>query len=91
MDGSRLPEDLNDVAIQTVLADLELALTFAAIAETSENTETRERNRMNARRAFFTIRDVLLPRCWPTESQRHDIGHKLYELRCRLERLGEKL
>jgi hypothetical protein len=72
-------------------ADLELGLTFADISVTSQDAETRNRSRDNARIAFFAIRDELLPRCSLDESQQATIYRKLCELRSRLEQLGEHL
>ena len=77
--------------VETLFADLELALTFTDIAATSQNAETRDRNRKHARKAFLAIRDELLPRCVLDEPQRDAIYGKLRELRSRLERLSEHL
>ena len=81
--------DLNRTMVETVLADLDLASTFAEIAATSENVDTRNRNRANARKAFCAIRDDLLPRCSLDKSQGVEIDRKLRELRSRLKKLGE--
>jgi hypothetical protein len=85
-----LKTDVNRTAIETVLADLDLALTFAHIGATAGNSDTRNRNRGNARHAFLKIRDELLPMCSPDDFQRAVIDGKLTELQGRLEHLGEK-
>ena len=90
MEISKLESDLNQTRVETVLADLKVALTFADIAETSSDTATRKRNRENVKKAIHDIRDVLLPLCSPDESQSAEIDRKLGELQQRLERWDEK-
>jgi hypothetical protein len=82
--------EANRTKVATVLADLELALTFAATAGSSDNPETRARNREHARKAYFTIRDHLLSMCSPAAPERAQIDQKLLALRHQLERLGKK-
>jgi hypothetical protein len=82
--------DLNRTKIDLIFTDLEVAFAFAALAATSENPDTRNRNRANACKAYCQIRDKLLPLCTPNDSQRAEIERKLGELRRCLERLGEK-
>ena len=82
-------EDFNQTRVDTVRIDLDLALTFAALAESSSNPAIRKRNLQNARRAFFMIRDTLLRLCKPNASERIEIDAKLRELRLRLEDLAD--
>jgi hypothetical protein len=89
MDEVELHGELNRTEIETIFADLELALTFADRASLSDNPETCVRNRANAREAYFQIRDKFLPRCSPDDFQRARIDEKLRELRHRLKDLGE--
>jgi hypothetical protein len=89
MDDFKLYRDVNRVQIETVLADLELGLTFADRALGTDNPETCARNRANAREAYFKIHDEFLSRCSPDDSERARIDDKLRELRRRLKRLGE--
>ena len=84
-------EQMNQIRIQTVLNDLDLAVTFIQVARTSGNPDTRRRNRDNAAEAYSAIRDVLLPMCRINEAQRHDIEAKLTDLRRSLETLGEQI
>ena len=86
MRSSKLETDLNRTRVDTVLADLQVAATFADIAETSNDAATRKRNRDNVKKAVHDIREVLLPRCSPDDSQRADIDRKLGELQqsCRI-------
>lgn len=91
VDAYTLNADLNRTMVETVLADLDLALTLAEIASTSENVDTRNRNRANAREAFLAIQDKMLPRCSPGESERLTIYRKLRDLQTRLKQLGENL
>lgn len=81
---------INQANVQTVLADLELALTFAAMAKTSDNPETQERNRNHARDAYLTITKKLMPLCSPDDREQAEIQTKLRELRRRLEDAGEE-
>ncbi len=83
------PFELNNTKVETVLADLELALTMVEIAGTSADPEIRKRDRANGRKAYFQIRDKLLPLCSPDDAQRREIDRKLKDLRTRLEGLGE--
>ena len=55
----KLITKVNRTRVQTILADLQLALTFAAVAETSSRPDTQIRNFANARDALFVIRDRL--------------------------------
>jgi hypothetical protein len=89
-DALKLQSDLNRTKIDLIFTDLELAFTFAASAASSENPDTRNRNRANARKAYFQIRDKLLPLSSPDDSERAQIVWKLRELQRCLERLGEK-
>jgi hypothetical protein len=82
--------DLNRTKIDLIFTDLEVAFTFAALAATSENPDTRNRNRANSRKAYLAIRDKLLPLSNPNDSERAKIIGRLGELRRCLERLGEK-
>ena len=91
VDAYTLNADLNRAMAETMLADLDLALTFAEIASTSEDVDTRNRNRANARKAFLAIRDDLLPGCSLDEYQQREIHRKLRELQYRLKQLGETL
>jgi len=71
-------------------ADLDLALTFVDVASSSTNPEVRIRNRENARKAFFTVRDQFLPLCTLDDAERATIETKLNQLRTRLEALDEE-
>jgi hypothetical protein len=84
------PFELNNTKIDIVLADLDLALSMVEIARTSANPEVRKRDCANGRRAYFQIRDELLPLCSPDDAQRSEIDRKLSELRRQLQALGEK-
>src|SRR5207248_5072565 len=85
-----LKDDLNRTKMDLIFAALELAFTFAASAAASENPDTRNCNRAPALKAYFHIRDKLLPLCTPNDSQRAEIERKLAELQRCLERLSEK-
>ena len=86
-----MSDDLNQTLVEILLTDLELAFAFSDIAVTSQDAETRNQNRENAREAFYAIKDEMLPRCSLNESEKIKIYGKLRELRSRLEQLGEHL
>lgn len=86
-----LQSQLNTTRIQTVCADLDLALTFVDVAASSSHPEVRKRNCENARKAFFTVRDQFLPACALDDAERTTIETKLNQLRAGLEQLGEKI
>lgn len=91
VDAYTLNADLNRTMVETMLADLDLALTFAEIASTSEDV-TREIEtaltpvRLSWRYAMICCPDLLLD-----ESQQREIHRKLRELQYRLKQLGENL
>jgi hypothetical protein len=91
MDTFKLKADLDRTKIDLIFADLDLAFTFADSAATSENPNTRDRNRAHASKAYFQIRDKFLPLSNPNASERAQIERRLGELRLSLERLGEKI
>lgn len=86
-----LQSQLNSTRIETLHADLDLALTFADVATSSSDPVVQKRNRENARKAFFTVRDQFLPLCALDDAERTTIETKLKQLRTRLEQMGEKL
>ena len=83
-----LKSEVNRTRVETLLTDLELAATFAAIAETSSN-EKRHRNLVNARLACFMIKNKMLPLCTLTNVERAGILRTLRQLEQRLRRLSE--
>ncbi len=74
-----------------ILADLELAFTFLAIASTSGIADTACRNQENARTAYDMILRFL-PRSIDALSaaERQNVQDKLTDLKSRLEDLGEE-
>ncbi len=91
MDIFKLRAGLNRTRIDFIFTDLELAFTFAVSAARSGNPDSRNRNRANARNAYFHMRDTLLPLCTPTDSECTEIVGKLGELQRCLETFGEKI
>jgi hypothetical protein len=67
-----------------VLTDLNLAMTFLDVAETSKRAETVSRNRQNARIAYDSVRR-LLPRLALTAEEWQNIQEKLSNVKFRLE------
>ena len=83
-----LKSEVNRTRVEALLADLELAFTFAAVAETSSK-ERRRRNLANARVAYLTIKNKLLPLCTLTDVERAEIHRTLRQLKYRLNGLSE--
>ena len=80
-------EQSQRTAIQFLMADLTVALTFLDVADVTQSEETRRRNRRNALSAYETVLR-LLPRVSPTEEERRALDSKIAELRDRLLDLG---
>jgi hypothetical protein len=82
---------LNNRRIEFLQIDLELGLTIAQIAASAgSDTEKRERNTRNARKAYNTVvrfRDTIAP----TGEQSRHITEKFRELHLALVNLGEPL
>lgn len=52
---TRLHEESNQIGAEFLFTELDTALTFLAVAETTSSAETRERNRRNALEAYNTV------------------------------------
>jgi hypothetical protein len=65
--GGRYPE-INQNGVSFLLADLDVALTFMDISETTHSEETAHRNHNNARKAYDTVLH-LLERLVPSASE----------------------
>lgn len=76
-------------ALEFLLTDLDLAMTFLDLADTSTIPETVQRNRHNARRAYDAVLHHL-PKLVLTISERQAIEKKLSVLRMRIETAGEQ-
>jgi len=78
----------NQGVIEFLLIDLDIALTFMDVAETTEFRGTAERNHRNALMAYNTVisklREVTL-----TPAQQAVFDKKLGQLRTRLEAVGQ--
>ena len=75
--------------VEFLLVDLDTALTFMAIAETTGNEETRQRNYQNARIAYDSVLQ-LMQKVTLDNAQNEAIRKKLTLLRTRLEAVGQK-
>jgi hypothetical protein len=81
--------DLNTTSIEFLLTDLDTALTFLDVAQTSGDQEVKQRNHTNARLAYDTV-TRFLPKVKPTAAQQQAIDEKLTLLKARLEAVGER-
>ena len=82
--------DLNRTSVEFLLTDLETALTFMDVAQTSRDQETKQRNHANAHSAYDTV-IRLLPKLKPTVAQQQTIDEKLSLLKARLAAAGERV
>jgi hypothetical protein len=80
--------DSNRIGVQFLFTDLEVALSFLAIAATSADLATKQRNWRNARKAHDAVRHLLL-RLTPTNEELQLINERLSTLRLRLKPVGE--
>jgi hypothetical protein len=81
---------LNSTGVEFLLVDLDVALTFLKVADSTMISTTAERNHKNAFTAYEAVLH-LLPKLRPTPSQRQTIVDKLAHLRMRLKAVGYQL
>ena len=74
--------------IEFLLIDLDVALTFLDVAETTEFRNTAERNHRNARAAYNTVVSKLRE-VTPTPAQQVLMDERLSLLRARLQAVGQ--
>jgi hypothetical protein len=88
-DGSASPSEVlqesQQLSVQFLKIELQAALTFTGVAESSTNPVHIEQGRRNAAEAYNTIQK-LLPKVQPSEQDKRWIEHKLNELEQVLER-----
>jgi hypothetical protein len=84
---SRLREESNKVGAEFLVVELDTALTFLDVAETTTSEESRARNRKNAELAYKTALR-LMPRLMLVADQRVAVNQRLTQLKSRLEKLG---
>jgi hypothetical protein len=76
--------------VDFLIVDLDTALTFMDVADTTTIDETARRNHKNARKAYDTVLRLLRD-LRPTRDQRKIIEDKLMLLRARLEAAGYQM
>ena len=80
--------DSNRIGIQFLFTDLDVALSFLAIAANSGDPAIKQRNWINARKAHDAVLH-LLSRLTPTNEELQLINERLSTLRLRLQAVGE--
>lgn len=83
----QIMEQSERVAVEFLIADLTVALTFLDVAEVTQSRETRLRNLGHARAAYATVLR-LLPRISPSAKEQPALETKLAELKDRLQTAG---
>ena len=81
--------DLIETGVEFLLVDLDLAMTFMDVAETSRLEDTKHRSHKNARKAYDAALH-LLEKLKPDAGQRRVIDAKLARLKARLEAAGQQ-
>jgi hypothetical protein len=89
-DRSNNASDADEIGAAFLATDLETAMTFLDVAETSRNEVTVRRNVANARRAYDTVLR-LLPKTRLGVAERKAIEVKLAALKQRLTSSGQRL
>lgn len=82
--------EANQIGVNFVLTDLDVAMTFMDVADASQNEETVRRNHANAHIAYEAV-VYFLGRLTPDAGQRQVIDAKLALLRTRLQAIGHQL
>lgn len=84
---AELMEHTNEIGVDFLRTDIEAALTFLQVAETSSSPETRVRNYGKALEGYRTVLHFL-PRVVPTAEQLEEMHLKLDQIRQQLEQAG---
>lgn len=82
-------DDLNRTGVKFLITDVDLALTFLAVAAASHSEDAKRRNHKNARRAYDTVLALLL-KVNTSEAERQTIKEKMALLKERLRVVGER-
>lgn len=84
---TRLHEESNKIGTEFLLTELNTALTFLAVAETTISAESRQRNRNSALEAYMTV--LRMQSKVVMESRRKtDFQHRIADLKKRLQEVG---
>lgn len=86
-DSRTVNPDLNKSGVEFLLTELQTALTFMDIADTSRIPETVKRNHENAHKAYETVQR-LMGYLIPNETQQALIVQRITQLKARLEAAG---
>lgn len=76
--------------VELLFTDCELGMTFLDVAAKSGNSETVQRSRQHARRAYETVRHYM-PKVVLSPAETKAIKSKLSELKRRLASVGERV
>jgi len=82
--------EANASGVSFLLTELEMALTFLVIAQTSDRADSVRRNQENALAGYRTVQQFL-PKVKPDVAQRQEIHEKLAILKGRLLKAGYRV
>lgn len=85
-----LAERQETLRLQFIQSELDLALTFCQVADTTENRETAGRNADNARRAYDVVTHTLSTGAALHVADRQEVEGKLTQLQGMLAHLDER-
>ncbi|MBS1802236.1 MAG: hypothetical protein JST28_02660 [Acidobacteria bacterium] len=84
---SGLMDQTNKVGLDFLRTDLEAALTFIKVAQTTSSSESRSRNFGKALEVHRTVLHFL-PRLFPSPEELKEIDSKLEQIKLKLEQAG---
>ncbi|WP_109489031.1 hypothetical protein [Occallatibacter savannae] len=85
--NAELIDQTNTIGIEFLRTDIEAALTFIQVAETSSSPENRVRNYGNALEGYRTVLHFL-PRVLPSPDELADMQAKLEQIKTKLQQAG---
>ena len=87
--NNRIRPSVSNNAFEFLLTDLDIALTFIDVAESTDNIATRQRNHANARRAYDTV-VRFMQNLSLDDTQRKELAKRLAFVKSRLQKVGQQ-
>ena len=86
--SDRIRSSVSNNAFQFLLTDLDVALTFMNVAESTRDADAQQRNHKNARRAYDAV-VRLMQSLSLDDTQNKELAEKLALLKSRLQNVGQ--